>query len=212
MKVTIHHVGVIDESFDDLMLMLDTPVFVVTTQADGHPSGCLVGFATQAGIDPSRFLVGIGKGNHTFGVASRSEHLAVHVLARRHHALAELFGAQTGNEINKFDRCSWRAGPKGMPILDDAIAWFVGRTVNRVDVGDHVAFVLEPVDAWAPESSEEPLYLSDVDDIIDDDDDGGHPDTQRGGLFEPGWERGVVTRPNGDVARRYGVRFTIGGL
>jgi flavin reductase (DIM6/NTAB) family NADH-FMN oxidoreductase RutF len=203
----------IDESFDDLMLMLDAPVFVVTTQADGHPAGCLIGFATQAGVEPPRFLVGIAKGNHTSGVASRSEYLAVHLLARRQHALAELFGGETGSEINKFDRCSWRAGPNGMPILDEAVAWFVGRTVNRVDVGDHVAYVLEPVEVWAPESSEELLYLSDADDILDDDDeDGGHPDPQRGSLFERGWERGVVTRPNGDVARRYGMRFTIGGV
>ena len=114
-------------SFDDLMGMLDYPVFVVTTQAAGEPAGCLVGFATQISVAPPRFLVGVAKGSHTFEVASRSQHLAVHVLERRQHALAELFGGQTGHQINKFDRCSWRAGPQGMPILDDAIAWFVGQ-------------------------------------------------------------------------------------
>ncbi|OOK82567.1 putative oxidoreductase [Mycobacterium kansasii] len=50
--VAIHDVEVIDESFDDLMTMLDSPAFVVTTQADGHPSGCLVGFATQTSVQP----------------------------------------------------------------------------------------------------------------------------------------------------------------
>ena len=78
------------------MTMLDLPAFVVTTQAAGQPAGCLVGFATQTGVAPPRFLVGLAKGSHTFGVASLSQHLAVHVLSRRHRALAELFGSQTG--------------------------------------------------------------------------------------------------------------------
>jgi flavin reductase (DIM6/NTAB) family NADH-FMN oxidoreductase RutF len=192
---------VLDETFEEFMTMLDLPAFVVTTQAAGQPAGCLVGFATQTGIAPPRFLVGLAKGSHTFGVASLSQHLAVHVLSRRHRALAELFGSQTGHQINKFDRCSWRAGPRGMPMLDDAIAWFVGRIVNRFDVGDHVAYLLEPIATWAPESSDDdPLYLSDVDDIDDDDDSGGEPD--------PTFFRG---QPRVDVARRYGLRFTIDG-
>lgn len=48
----IHDGDVIDESFDELMGMLDHPVFVVTTQADGHPAGCLVSFATQTSVQP----------------------------------------------------------------------------------------------------------------------------------------------------------------
>jgi flavin reductase (DIM6/NTAB) family NADH-FMN oxidoreductase RutF len=198
--VWIHDVDVLDETFEDLMAMLDYPAFVVTTQAAGQPAGCLVGFATQTSVGPPRFLVGVAKGSHTLGVASRAQHLAVHVLSRRHRALAELFGNQTGHEINKFDRCSWRAGPQGMPMLDDAIAWFVGRIVDRFDVGDHVAYLLEPVATWAPESFDDPLYLSDLDDL-DDDDSGGEPD--------PAFFRG---QPRVDVTRRYGLRFTIDGL
>jgi flavin reductase (DIM6/NTAB) family NADH-FMN oxidoreductase RutF len=196
----IHDVDVVDESFEDLMVMLDYPAFVVTTQAAGEPAGCLVGFATQISVEPPRFLVGVAKSSHTFGVASRSQYLAVQVLSRRHRALAELFGNQTGHQINKFDRCSWRAGPQGMPILDDAIAWFVGRTVNWIDAGDHVAYLLEPVATWAPETSDDPLYLSDIDDI--DDLDGGHEVSQR--LFDGA--------PGTDATRRYGLRFTIDGL
>jgi flavin reductase (DIM6/NTAB) family NADH-FMN oxidoreductase RutF len=198
--VWIHDVEMLDETFEDLMAMLDYPAFVVTTQAAGQPAGCLVGFATQTSVGPPRFLVGVAKGSHTLGVASRAQHLAVHVLSRRHRALAELFGNQTGHQINKFDRCSWRAGPQGMPMLDDAIAWFVGRIVDRFDVGDHVAYLLEPVATWAPESFDDPLYLSDLDDL-DDDDSGGERD--------PAFFRG---QPRVDVTRRYGLRFTIDGL
>jgi flavin reductase (DIM6/NTAB) family NADH-FMN oxidoreductase RutF len=154
-----------DESFDRLVAMLDYTMFVVTTQADGHPSGCLVGFATQTSLRPPRFLAGLSRKNHTFRVAARSEHLAVHVLSRRHIGLAQLFGGQTGDQINKFERCSWHTGPEDMPILDDAVAWFVGKTLNRIDLGDHVGYLLEPVAGDAAESSDDLVSFPDVADM-----------------------------------------------
>ena len=60
---------------------------------------------------------------------------------------------------------------RGAPVrrecrfCDDAVAWFVGRTLERIDLGDHVGYLLEPLTAWASESSEDLLCLSDVADI-----------------------------------------------
>ena len=42
----------------------------------------------------------------------------------------------------KFERCAWRAGPAGTPILDGC-DWLAGRVLERFDCGDHVAHVLE---------------------------------------------------------------------
>jgi flavin reductase (DIM6/NTAB) family NADH-FMN oxidoreductase RutF len=188
---------VVDESFEDFMGMLDGPVFMVTTQSDGHPSGCLVSFATQTSVQPPSFMVVVPRSSQTREVASRSEYLAVHVLSQHRVALAELFDSQTDDQTKRFDCCSWRAGPKGMPILDDAIAWFVGRTAHWIDIGDHVAYLLEPVATWAPECSDDPLYLSDLDDL-----ESGHEASHR--LFDGA---------RGDATRRYGVvRFTLDGL
>lgn len=151
-----------DESFDRLVGLLDYTMFVVTTQADGHASGCLVGFATQTSLAPPRFLVGISKRNHTYRVASGADHLAVHLLSRRDIELAHLFGGQTGDEIDKFGRCAWHSGPAGMPILDDAVAWFVGKTLSRLDVGDHMGYLLEPIAGYAPERADDLVSFSDV--------------------------------------------------
>jgi flavin reductase (DIM6/NTAB) family NADH-FMN oxidoreductase RutF len=154
-----------DESFDRLVAMLDYTMFVVTTQADGHPSGCLVGFATQTSLRPPRFLAGLSRKNHTYRVAARSEHLAVHVLSRRHIGLAHLFGGQTGDQVNKFEHCSWHTGPQDMPILDDAVAWFVGKTLKRIDLGDHIGYLLEPVAGDIAESSDDLVSFPDVADM-----------------------------------------------
>jgi flavin reductase (DIM6/NTAB) family NADH-FMN oxidoreductase RutF len=154
------------QAFERLMATLDYPMFVVTTRsADGTQAGCLVGFASQTSIHPPRFLIGLSRRNYTYRVAAHATHLAVHVLSRRHRDVAELFGGQTGDRIDKFERCAWRPGPEGLPILDDASAWFVGLVVNRFDVGDHVGHLLDPVAGMAPEGFDDWLSFSDLRDV-----------------------------------------------
>jgi flavin reductase (DIM6/NTAB) family NADH-FMN oxidoreductase RutF len=144
------------ETFTSLMTELDYPMFIVTTVAsDGERAGCMVGFATQISIDPPRFLVGLSEKNRTFRVAQRAEHLAVHFIPADGEDLAELFGSETGDEIDKFARCAWHEGPAGLPILDDLPNWFAGRIVTRVDGGDHEAMLLEPVAAARAVDEEE---------------------------------------------------------
>src|SRR3954451_6878375 len=144
-------------------------MFIVTVCADGERSGCLIGFATQTSIDPSRFLVCLSQENHTYRVAVRAALLGVHFVRAQADALAELVGGQagqadapaelsggqTGDEIDKFARCAWRPGPEGPPLLDDCPNRFVGRVLERMDAGDHDVFLLEPVMAEKGTASEE---------------------------------------------------------
>jgi flavin reductase (DIM6/NTAB) family NADH-FMN oxidoreductase RutF len=106
--------------------------------------------------------VGLSKRNHTFRVAATATHLAVHVFDRRHLDVVELFGGQTSDEVNKFERCSWHDGPQGMPILDDAAAWFVGDILDRFSLGDHVGHLLEPVGGNPPCELERWVSFGDV--------------------------------------------------
>ncbi|WP_244895918.1 flavin reductase family protein [Mycobacterium asiaticum] len=153
------------KSLFQLTKMMNNAMAVVTTKAGDHRSGCLVGFSTQVNIHPPLLLVGMSKANHTFTVAAGSEHLAVHLLSPRDTGLAELFGGETEDEIDKFDRCAWHTGPNGMPILDDAVAWMVGSTLDRIDFGDHVGYLLQPVETWFAEQPSDVLHFVDVIDV-----------------------------------------------
>jgi flavin reductase (DIM6/NTAB) family NADH-FMN oxidoreductase RutF len=150
------------EPFEKLVALLNYPMFVVTTRVDGVAAGCLVGFASQTSIHPPRFLVGLSKRNHTFRVAAHASHLVVHVFDRAHLDVVELFGGQTSDKINKFERCSWHDGPQGMPILDDAAAWFVGKIVERFTLGDHVGHLLTPIDGEPPHELKDWVSFGDV--------------------------------------------------
>jgi flavin reductase (DIM6/NTAB) family NADH-FMN oxidoreductase RutF len=133
------------EAFSSLLGELEYPMLVVTAIADGQPSGCLVGFGTQCSIDPARYLVCLSDKNLTCRVAARSDGLAVHFLPAPAIDLARLFGSETGDDADKFARCEWHPGPRGLPIIDACRRWFAGTIVERMRLGDHVGHVLEPV-------------------------------------------------------------------
>ncbi|MDJ0382759.1 flavin reductase family protein [Streptomyces sp. G-G2] len=121
-------------------------MYVVTVAAGGERAGCLVGFASQCSIHPPRFFVWLSHLNHTFRVSHHATFLTVHVLGSDQRDLAELFGGETGDHVDKFARVAWRPSADGSPVLTDACAWFVGRIERRVEGGDHTGFLLAPTE------------------------------------------------------------------
>lgn len=132
---------------EELIASLDRSMLIVTVQAGGERSGCLVGFATQCSIDPVRFLICISDANHTAHVAAGADAMVVHVVPEDALDLARLFGEETGDEIDKLDRCDWRPGPDGTPVLARCRNWFLGRILDAFQAGDHRAYLVEPEEA-----------------------------------------------------------------
>ena len=157
------------DEFNAFVTLLEYPMYVVTAAAGGQRDGCLVGFATQCSIHPPRFLVCLSVENRTFRIAETATVLAVHLVADDQHELAALFGGETADEVDKLAQWPWREGPEGVPILSDVDNVFVGRVVTRVDLGDHVGHLLQPM-AARHESATEALGSQEARDI-----DAGHP-------------------------------------
>jgi flavin reductase (DIM6/NTAB) family NADH-FMN oxidoreductase RutF len=145
----------VERAFNALVGNLEYSMFIVTARAGGEPLGCLVGFATQTSIHPPRFLVCLSHENHTYRRGRDARLLGVHCVPADATDLAELFGGQTGDQVDKFARCAWRDGPEGVPLLDDCPNRFVGRVLARQDAGDHDAYLLEPVFAEHGEDTDE---------------------------------------------------------
>ncbi len=139
-----------DDGFGTLMSALDPPLIVVTAAAAGERAGCLVSFHTQSSMTPPRYCVLLSKANHTYGVALRASHLAIHFLAAGDLPLAELFGGQTGDTVDKFARLPVTEGPGGVPLLAQCPRWLAVRRIALLDEGgDHVTMLTEPVAALA---------------------------------------------------------------
>ena len=130
------------------MADLNPPMVVVTTASAGVRGGCLVGFHSQCSIEPARYSIWLSKANHTFRLAVFADTFAVHLLDEGDRRLAELFGTQTGDTVDKFEQCEWTEGPDGVPLLDECLNRFVARRVALFDDGgDHVCLVVEPTRA-----------------------------------------------------------------
>ncbi|MFS4097686.1 flavin reductase family protein [Streptomyces sp. AF1A] len=157
------------EDADGFFHRLDPDMCVVTAAAGGERAGCLVGFACQCSIRPPRFAVWLSKANRTYRVARAAQCLTVHLLTREQRELAELFGGRTGDEVDKFAGLDVAEGHGGAVVLKDAAAWFVGTILHRTDGGDHVGFVLDPVQ-WGQGREGQLLRLSDAAGI-----EAGHP-------------------------------------
>lgn len=130
-------------AFAAIVAGIDTPSYVVTAADGDDHAGCLVGFATQCSIDPPRFGVWLSKLNRTYRVAQTSRTLVVHLLRDADGDLADRFGGETGDEVDKFAGIDWSLGPEGCPVIE-RLDWFAGSVLEQLDTGDHVAFVLEP--------------------------------------------------------------------
>jgi flavin reductase (DIM6/NTAB) family NADH-FMN oxidoreductase RutF len=139
------------DGFDDLMAAADPALVVVTTARGDELAGCLVGFHAQTSIEPQRYAVWLSRVNRTYRVGRLASHVAVHFLTDGDRALAELFGAETGDEVDKFTLTPWAPGPGGVPLLDACPHRLVGRRVTLIDEGgDHACLVSSPVQADSP--------------------------------------------------------------
>ncbi|MEZ5383824.1 MAG: flavin reductase [Microthrixaceae bacterium] len=150
--------------FDTFVRHADHSMLIVTAESRSDRGGCLVGFHSQVSIEPPRYAVCLSKANHTFGVAREAHTLGVHLLGADRTDLAEAFGGQTDDDrADKFHRFGWWShSESGTPILAGVADWFVGAIGLRIDVGDHVVFVLDPVAGETSRSGDvEPLrFLS----------------------------------------------------
>jgi flavin reductase (DIM6/NTAB) family NADH-FMN oxidoreductase RutF len=160
------------ETFLKLAGSLDYPLFILTAGDARRREGCVIGFATQCSFHPARFLACLSRENRTYRLALDVDALAVHLVPCAQIGLAKLFGGETGDEVDKFTRCAWHSGPRGLPILDGCPSWFAGEICARHDLGDHVGFLLDPFEVRY-EPGTELLYFQEVKDVIEP----GHPVT-----------------------------------
>jgi flavin reductase (DIM6/NTAB) family NADH-FMN oxidoreductase RutF len=157
------------QAFEVIMAGIDVPSYVVTAAAGGERAGCLVALATQCSIDPPRFGVWLSKLNHTYRVARSAKTLVVQLLREDDGDLAERFGGDTGDEVDKFTDLGWHPGPGGCPVIE-RLDWFAGSIVDRVDTGDHVAFLLVPTEGQCRRPGTRQLPFAALGDV-----EAGHP-------------------------------------
>lgn len=133
-------------------------LYVVSAEADGQRAGCVINTATQVTATPPRLMVAVHKDNVTTGVIERAGAFTVTAIDKT----ADMpyignFGFRTSANFDKFEKYDCETSAVGSPYSPEhACALFACRVVETVDVGTHLLFIGDVVDAQRL-SEEEPL-------------------------------------------------------
>jgi flavin reductase (DIM6/NTAB) family NADH-FMN oxidoreductase RutF len=110
-------------------------VVVVTAAGAGGPAGFTATSLSSVSIRPPMVSFAVARTASAWATVSRSQRLAVHLLADDQDQLARTF-ATSG--IDRFADVEWRPGAGGEPIIDGCAAYLCCQVVQHVPAGDHV--------------------------------------------------------------------------
>ena len=128
---------------------LSSGLYLVSTAFDGKDNGCIINTALQVTSTPAQISVTINKENYTEQLIEKSGVFSVQALNEDADMdVIGVFGFKSGKDIEKFADISFKRDENGVPyITEKAAARFSCRVVNKMDVGTHVIFVGEVIDA-----------------------------------------------------------------
>lgn len=143
------------------MFSMSYGLYVVSAEADGKKSGCIINTAVQVTAEPIRMTVAVHKDNVTAGVIKAAGAFAVTAIDQT----ADMpyignFGFRTSANYDKFEKYETATTENGAPYCPEhACAMYACKLLDTVDVGTHYLFVGEVVQTEKL-SAEPPLTYS----------------------------------------------------
>lgn len=137
-------------------------LFIVSSGDRKHGNGFISNTVFQVTADPPQFVVCCNKNNFTAGIIEKSGVFSVSILEKETASdIMGRFGFKSGRDFDKMEGMSLRYGGTGVPIvLNASIAFLECKVVQTFDVGTHLMFVGNLVQASLLDSTKEPLtYL-----------------------------------------------------
>ena len=137
-------------------------LYVVSSGSKEYGNGFISNTVFQVTSSPPKFAACCNKENHTAGVIQSTGCFSVSVLhSDTAPGIMGTFGFKSGKDINKMEGMEIRYGETGVPIvMNDAIAFLECRVVETYDVGTHLMFIGELIQADLFDPDKEPLtYL-----------------------------------------------------
>jgi flavin reductase (DIM6/NTAB) family NADH-FMN oxidoreductase RutF len=124
-------------------------LYVVTSNDGKKDNGLIVNTVTQVTNTPNRIAVTISKANYSHEIIKRTGIMNVNCLTTEApFRVFEVFGFQSGREVNKFRDCEPLRSENGLVFLPRYINSFMSLKVEQyVDLGTHGMFVCAVTEA-----------------------------------------------------------------
>lgn len=124
-------------------------LFVVTSTSNKKSNGCVINTASQVANSPTRIAISCLKENYTTELINESKVFALSVLDNTvTYSTIENFGLKSGRDFDKFRYACMGKDVNGIPYLAmQSNALFSCKVVDQIDLGSHIMFIGEVVDA-----------------------------------------------------------------
>lgn len=124
-------------------------LYIISSKLNEEQSGCIVNTFQQVTSDPIQVAVTVNKDNYTGQLMEKSGYFHCVVLDQSTPMdVIKRFGFQSGKNIDKFNGIETSFNETGMPYIKEHMtAGFACKIIKQTDVGSHITFVAEIVDA-----------------------------------------------------------------
>lgn len=122
---------------------------------DGRPAGFTATSLASLAAVPPLATFNMARISSAWPAMTVGNHVAIHTLGPRSRHLAELMAAD--HDV-RFAGEHWHHGPYGVPVLDGATAWMLGRIVSVHEVHHNAVVVVEIVGGELGDEDEALLY------------------------------------------------------
>ena len=131
------------------LFKLSYGLFVAASKAGAKMNGCIINTVTQITSNPLQVAMTVNKQNLTCDLIKQSGMVSVSILSEKApFSLFQHFGFQSGRDTDKFVGVPFGMTKQELPYLkENATAYLDCKVVNSVDVGTHIMFIAEVVDA-----------------------------------------------------------------
>lgn len=124
-------------------------LYLASSKADKKMNGCIINTVTQVTDNPKQIMIAINKQNLTCELVQKSGIFSISVLSETApFSLFQHFGFRSGRETDKFVDIPFAMTKQELPYLKKhTIAYLDCKVVNSLDLGSHMMFVAEVIDA-----------------------------------------------------------------
>jgi flavin reductase (DIM6/NTAB) family NADH-FMN oxidoreductase RutF/rubredoxin len=146
----------------DALFKISYGLYIVSAGDMQQGNGFISNTVFQVTAEPPMFATCCNKDNYTANLIEKSSAFAVSVLEQETSAeIISRFGYKSGKDTDKMNGLTLRMGESGVPIvMNNAVAILECRLVKTIDVGTHLMFIGELIQAEMIDDSKEPLtYL-----------------------------------------------------
>lgn len=122
-------------------------MYVVGTQVDGRPVGCLINTVCQITSENPILSICINRNNYTFEAIQKAGRFSLSILSEQTNPNAiAMFGFASGRDKNKFEKFSHFV-KDGLPYLsENSCGYLTCEVLNTIDEETHVVIFARLVD------------------------------------------------------------------